>query len=202
MDNWRKYTVMVLIVGLLNLPLADLTLARGVKSTADPAAIKQRVEVFGVGASLSVRLTGGKKTKGSIVGLGEDGFALMAKPGEAPRHVAYNTVSEVKPGKLTYRAKRAPDAVEARRVVLGLGVGRHIQVKTTAGQEYHGNIQVVGPDTFTMLPDGQTAPVEIAYSDTASLGPNMSRGEKIATIAGVAGVALLVLYLIGRTQVD
>jgi hypothetical protein len=195
MDDWRKCVVMGLIVCLLNLTLADLTLARGAKSSDDPAAIKQKVEMFGVGASLKVRLAEGERMKGSVVGLGEDSLELMAKRGEAPRHIAYNSVSDVKLGKLTYRAKGAPDAVEARRVVLGLGVGRHIQVKTTAGREYHGNIQVIGTDSFRMLPDHTAVPVEIAYADTVQLGPNLSTIAKVGIIVAIA-VAIFVAWAI------
>jgi hypothetical protein len=197
MHNWRKYTVMVLIVGLLNLPLADLALARDGKSSEDAAAIKQKVEMFGVGASLKVRLTARKKMKGSLVSLGEDGFELTAKAGEAPRYIAYSNANQITLAKLKYRTKGVPDAVEARRVALGLGIGRHIQVKTTAGQEYHGNIQVIGPDTFTMLPDHQTVPVEIAFSEVGQIGPNLNTAAKIAIGVGIAvGVVVLVMVAV------
>jgi small nuclear ribonucleoprotein (snRNP)-like protein len=45
-----------------------------------------------------------------------------------------------------------------------LAVGKHIMVKTTAGKEYHGNIQALDADHFTMLPDYTTAPVQVAYT--------------------------------------
>lgn len=155
--------------------------------------MKQQIDQFGVGANLKVQLADGKKLKGSVVALGEDGFELKAKSSDTPRHIAYNNVNQVKLAKLKYRAKGTPDAVEARRVVLGLGVGHHIQVKTTAGREYHGNIQVIDSDSFTMLPDHQTAPVQIAYSEVLNLGPNMSRGSEIALAVGVVAAVVLVL---------
>jgi len=139
-----------------------------------------------VGANLKVQLADGKKLKGSVVALGEDGFELKAKSGDAPRHIAYNNVNEVKLAKLKYRAKGVPDAVEARRVVLGLGVGRHIQVKTTAGKEYHGNIQVIDADSFSMVPDRATVPIQIAFADVQHVEQNMSRGARIAIIVLVA----------------
>jgi small nuclear ribonucleoprotein (snRNP)-like protein len=159
------------------------------------------VDEFGVGAKVKVELTNGKKFKGSIQSIEDGGFVLAAAKAGSPTRVRYDNVAQLNLTKNTYKATGQPDSVEVRRVVAELGVGHHIMVKTTAGKEYHGNIQAIRSDGFTMLPDHQTAPVEIAYSDTTDLGPNMSRGEKIATIALVAGVVLLVLYLVGRTQV-
>jgi hypothetical protein len=83
-------------------------------------------------------------------------------------------------------------------VVLGLGVGHHIQVKTTAGKEYHGNIQIIDPDTFTMLPDHRTAAVQIAFSDVQYVEQNLSTGAKVAIIVGAAAAAaiLITLYIL------
>jgi hypothetical protein len=136
------------------------------------------------------------------VALGEDGFELKTKSGDGPRQIAYNNVNEVKLAKLKYRAKGTPDAVEARRVVLGLGVGHHIQLKTTPGKEYHGNIQVIGADSFTMLPDHQTAPVQIAFSDVQYVEQNLSTGAKVAIVAGVAGAVIFLLMVISLARAD
>ena len=148
-----------------------------------------------MGANLKVQLADGKKLKGSVVALGEDGFELKAKSGDAPRHIAYNNVNEVKLAKLKYRAKGVPDAVEARRVVLGLGVGHHIQAKITAGKEYHGNIQIIGTDSFTMLPDREAAPVQIAFAEVQYVEQNLSKGAQIGIAVAVVGVLVLALTL-------
>ena len=50
--------------------------------------------------------------------------------------------------KRRYRAHGQPDAAEARRVVLALGMGKHIVVNTTAGRELHGNIVAIEPGYF------------------------------------------------------
>ena len=74
-----------------------------------------------------------------------------------------------------------------------LGVGHHIQVRTTAGKEYHGNILSVGTEQFTLLPDHQAAPIEIAYSQTLRMGPNLSKGAKIAIVVVVGLVIAAVI---------
>ena len=162
-----------------------------------PEVVRQEMIQYGVGANLKLRLADGKKLKGSLVFLGEDGFELRGKPKEAPRHIAYSQVTEVKPTRLFYRAKGQPDAVEARRTVLGLGVGHHIQVKTATGKEYHGNIQTIDTDTFTMLPDRQTSVVQISFSEVQSVEKNLSKVAKIVIAVFVAGtIAVVVLVVV------
>lgn len=200
MSQWHRVIVIVLVFCIMILPVSDVAALAG-DTPSGPDQVKQQIDQFGVGANLKVQLADGKKLKGSVVSLGEEGFELRAKSDDSPRHIAYNNVNEVKLAKLKYRAKGAPDPVEARRVVLGLGVGKHIMVKTAETKEYHGNILAVERDYFTMLPDHQAAPVQIAYNKVTQVGANMSRGEKIATVAIVAGLTLLILYLIGRTQI-
>ena len=106
-------------------------------------------------------------------------------------------MAELKLAKVTYKASGQPDATEAKRVVAGLGVGRHIVLKTVGGAEYHGKVVGMKADHFTMLPDHQTAPVQIAYSDTQMLSPNLTKGEWIAigVLAGI-GIAILVGILV------
>ena len=166
------------------------------ETSTNPELVRQEIIQYGVGANLKLRLTDGKKLKGSLVFLGEDGFELRAKPQEPPRHIAYSQVTEVKPAKLVYRAKGQPDAVEARRTVLGLGVGRHIQVKTTTGNTYHGNIQTIATDTFTMLPDRQTSPVEIPFSQVQYVEQNLNKFAKIAIAVFVAGMIAVVVLVV------
>ena len=174
------------------------------ETSTNPELIRQEIIQYGVGANLKLRLADGKKLKGSLVLLAEDGFELRVKPKEPPRHIAYSQVTEVKATRLIYRAKGQPDAVEARRTVLGLGVGHHIQVKTTTGKEYHGNIQTIDTDTFTMLPDRQTVSVEIPFSQVQRVEQNLPMVAKIAiavvVVATVVIVVLLVVYVDAITK--
>jgi len=176
--------------------LGDIA-ALAAETSTHPELIRQEMIQYGVGANLKLRLADGKKLKGSLVFLGEDGFELRATPKEPPRHIAYGQVTEVKPTMIFYRAKGQPDAIEARRTVLGLGVGHHIQVKTTTGKEYHGNIQTISTDTFTMLPDRQTSSVEISFSQVQYVEQNLSKFAKIAIAVFVAGtIAVIVLVVV------
>lgn len=171
--------------------------ALAAETSTPPELVRQEMIQYGVGANLKLRLADGKKLKGSLVLLGDDGFELRGKPKDAPRHIAYSHVTEVKPTKLFYRAKGQPDAVEARRTVLGLGVGHHIQVKTATGKEYHGNIQTIDTDTFTMLPDRQTSAVQISFSEVQYVEQNLSKVAKIAIAVAVAGtIAVVVLVVV------
>jgi hypothetical protein len=111
-------------------------------------------------------------------------------------------VAQLRLAKLTYRASGQVDPAEAKRVVAGLGVGKHIMVKTAAGQEFHGNIQAIEPDQFIMLPDHQAAPVQIAYNDVRQLGPNLSTGAKIGIIAGAVGAGIVIALLIWLEHAD
>ena len=178
--------------------------ALAAEASTNPEHIKREIIQYGVGANLKLRLADGKKLEGSLVFLAEDGFELRAKPKEPPRHIAYSQVTEVKPTRLFYRAKGQPDALEARRTVLGLGVGHHIQVKTTTGKEYHGNIQTIDADTFTMLPDRQTVSVEIPFSQVQYVEQNLSTVAKIAiavvVVATIVVAVLVVVYVDAITK--
>jgi hypothetical protein len=184
--------VLVFCIGIL--PVSDVA-ALGGEAPHGPDRVKQQVNQFGAGANLKVQLADGKKLKGSVVSLGEDGFELRAKSGDSPRHIAYNNVNEVKLATLVYRAKAAPDAVEARRVVLGLGVGKHIMVKTAAGKEYHGLIVAIEEGGFAVMPDKQATAVQIAYNDVLQLGPNLSKGAVIAIVVAAAATVIIITIL-------
>ena len=197
---YRSYRVLAAVLGfsIAVWSLGDIP-ALAAETSTYPELIRQEMIQYGVGANLKLRLADGKKLKGSLAFLGEDGFDLRGKPKEAARHIAYSQVTEVKPVRLSYRAKGQPDAVEARRTVLGLGVGHHIQVKITTGKEYHGKIQSIDTDAFTMLPDRQTSAVQISFSEVQSVEQNLSKGAKIviavAVVATIAVVVLVAVYV-------
>ena len=198
MHYGKKVLVLGLVVCLGYLPVADVaTLAA---TRPDSAFAKQQIDQFGVGAKVKIQLADGKKLKGSISAIEDEGFLLASKADGSPQRVAYDQVAQLKLAKLTYKAGGQPDAVEARRVVLGLGVGHHIQVKTTAGKEYHGNIQEIGSDLLTLLPDHQTAPVQIAFADVQYVEQNLSRGAKIAIIVLV--VLAVTVTILGETLTE
>ena len=106
----------------------------------------------------------------------------------------YGNVAQLNLAKNTYKATGQPDSVAVRRVVAELGVGHHIMVKTSEAREYHGNIVAIAAESFTVLPDHTATPVQIAYNSVQQMGPNMSKGTKIALIV-LAGVAVAVVIV-------
>ncbi len=201
MIRWRKVVAIGLVYGMMVLPLGDVATLRATPAL-EPGVVRQQIGQFGVGANVRVKLTSGRQLRGTLAAVADDGFLLKVKRQSTPRHVAFTEVSEIRVAKLTYRATGQPDPTEARRVVMGLGVARHIMVKTVAGKEYHGNIQTISQNNFTLLPDHQAAPVQIAYNDVVQLGPNLSTTAKVVIVVVVAAVvALTVLVIVLTTDV-
>jgi len=190
MFNWQKFIATVLAACMLALPLGDLAVSLQAEVPPNPTVTKQQVDRWGVGAEVKVKLAGGKNLRGAISGIEDESFLLVKGQQASPKRVGYAEVAELKLAKNLYRASGQPDAIAAMRVVEALGVGRHAVVKTAAGQEYHGNIQAIDRDQFTLLPDHQSQPVQIAYSDVQQVGPNLSKGAKITIIVVVAAVAV------------
>lgn len=193
MRTKRKFAVWGLAVCVTVLSWPDLAISRDTATPATPTLMKQQIDQLGVGAKVKVRLASGEKLSGWIEAIEERAFLLASARDGSPRQVAYDQITQLSLAKLTYRASRQSDPAEAKRVVAGLGVGRHIMVKTVAGQEIHGNIQAIESDRFTMLPDHQKATVQIAYSDITQLGPNLSRAAKIAIVAAAIGAVVIII---------
>lgn len=157
-------------------------------------SVEQQVRLLGVGAKVKVKLAGGVKLRGSIEAIETGRFLLRTGKESAATPISYDHLAKVELATSTYDASRHADVIEARRVITALGAGRHIVLKTTKNQEYHGNIQSIEADHFTMLPDAQTSPIWIAYSEVAAAGPNLSKGAKIAIVVVVA-VAITVAVI-------
>jgi ribosome maturation factor RimP len=204
MYSSKKALVIALVTCLLLLPLGDVAASLDAATPPNPAVAKQQVDQYGVGAKVKIQLADGKKLKGSISAIEDEGFLLASKADGSPRRVAYGQVAQLKLAKLTYKAAGQLDPAEARRVVLGLGLGKHIMVRTAAGKEYHGLIVAIEEGGFAVMPDRESAPVQIAYGDVLQLGPNLSTRAKIAIVLGTAGavlvVALLVVWIHAMTE--
>jgi len=195
MNNWQKFLATGLAACMLVLPLGDLAVSLQAEVPPNPTLTKQQVDRWGVGAEVQVKLAGGKNLRGAISGIEDESFLLVKGQKASPKRVGYAEVAELKLAKNLYRATGQPDALAAMRVVEALGVGRHAVVKTNAGQEYHGNIQAIGQDYFTLLPDHQSQPVQIAYNDVQQVGPNLSKAAKVAIIMGAAvGAGILIMF--------
>ena len=192
MTNWQKFIAAGLAACMLVLPLGDLAVSLQAEVPPNPTLTKQQVDRWGVGAEVKVKLAGGKNLRGAISGIEDESFLLVNGQKASPKRVGYAEVAELKLAKNLYRTAGQPDPLAALRVVEALGVGRHAVVKTTAGQEYHGNIQAIDRDQFTLLPDHQSQPVQIAYNDVQQVGPNLSKGAIIAIIVGAAAAAVVI----------
>jgi ribosome maturation factor RimP len=190
MISWHKGIAIGLVCCMTVLPLGDMA-AFGATASPDRAAVKQQIDQFGVGANVKLQLADGKRLKGSISAIEDEAFLVASGREGSPQRVAYDQVAQVKLAKLTYKAAGQPDPAEARRVVLGLGVGKHIMVKTAAGKEYHGLIVAIEEGGFAVMPDKQATPVQIAYNDVLQVGPNLSTFAKVAIVAAIVVVIFL-----------
>jgi ribosome maturation factor RimP len=196
MNNWQKFLATGLAACMLVLPLGDLAVSLQAEVPPNPTLTKQQVDRWGVGAEVKVKLAGGKNLRGAISGIEDESFLLAKGQKASPKRVGYTEVAELKLAKNLYRATGQPDPLAAMRVVEALGVGRHAVVKTTAAQEYHGNIQAIDQDYFILLPDHQSQPVQIAYSDVQQVGPNLSRAAEIAIIVAAGAAAVIAILFV------
>jgi ribosome maturation factor RimP len=193
MRNWRAYVALTVVFCLYQLSLVQSLSA----ASLDTSSIQRQVSDFGVGANLNLKLAGGKKLRGAVEAIDDAGFLVSErdKPGVRLR---YSDVAQVKLANRAYRANGQPDPLGARRVVLNLGVGRHAVVKF-AGQELHGHIQSIGADAFTLLPDRETSPVQIAYSDVTYVEKNLSLGGTIVLVVLIVA-AVVVISAVAATR--
>jgi TRAP-type uncharacterized transport system fused permease subunit len=193
MNGWRQFIAVAIAIAMLHLGVADMVRSAESTTVVTATAVKQKVEWFGAGAKVKVRLASGKTVNGSILAVENDAFSV-GMPGSSGTSVAYEQVTELKLAKNTYKSKGKVDQDEVRRVVVELGVGKHVMAKRVTGEESHGNILTIDNEGFKMLPDRQSSAVEILYSETVQLGPNLSKGSKI--LIGVL-VACAVVITVG-----
>lgn len=186
MNIYSRLMTRGLVFCMLLLPFGDLQSSLGAATPFGPSSVKQQVEQFGVGANVKLKLAGGEMLRGSIQAI-EGGSLLLTSGGAStPRRISFDQIAQVRLAKITYKASGQPDYLEVRRVVTALGAGKHVVVRTTHGNEYHGNIQAIDQDHLTMLPDLQSAPVQIGYGEVSAIGPNLSKASKVAILIAVA----------------
>lgn len=191
--NFKRGSICIVLMGcMVFVPLNDVAAYPQPATPPYPSSIKQQVERMGVGAEVKLKLAGGEKLRGYLQAIDDQGFLLEKGQQKSQRRIAYEQVARVTPASLVYRASGSPDPIAASRVVAGLGAGHHIVVKTTDGREYHGNIQVIGEDHFVMVPDHQTASVQISYTRVHYVEQNLSKGAKIAIV-----VVIVVVVVVG-----
>lgn len=155
---------------------------------------KQQVELFGVGATVKVKLASREKLEGSIVAIDAESFDLASRREGLRRRITYGEVTELKFAKKTYKSSGPPNATEAKRVAAGL-IGGHVAVKMPSGTTLRGHVQEVSGDHFVLLLDQAARPFEIPYGEVQELGPNLSTTAKTALWVGV-GLAVATAILV------
>ena len=195
MINWKKSTVLTLITCLSIMPLSDVSLWAKTVAAASLTETRESLNLLGEGAKVKVVLTDGTKLKGVVQGVDESGLVLMAN-GKQATTVAFDQIGQLKSARRSYKAKGSIDAQEARRAVVGLGVGQHIMVKFDGDKELHGFIKTIGMDRFSILPDHQSAPVEVAYNDIQVVHQNMGAGATLAIVIGIIAAAAIIAVIV------
>ena len=186
MKERRRIVAVGLALSLFHISLVQSAVAAPAVTTS----IREQVSVFGTGAEVKLKLARGEKLRGSIEAIDDSGFLFLER-NRAARRITYDEVAHLAfPQR--YKAKGEPDPLQARRVVLALGVGKHVGVKFS-GREVHGHIQAIGGDHFTVLPDKQAAPVEIAFNEVRYVEKNLSAGATIVLVVVVAAVVVVIL---------
>jgi hypothetical protein len=186
----------ILVFGLI----VSMGLTPVLTAAAPVSDIKARVDLMGTGAPVELKLAGGGKLRGTIGAIEADRFEVVSQRRGAPsREVACTEVLELKLARSTYRSGGTPDVEQARRVVAGLGVGRHVAAKITSGQVFRGNLHTLAGDHFVLQLDGSARLMPITYSSVQNLGPNMSNAVKFSMVgaAAAASAALLVKLAAG-----
>ena len=192
MNDLRKTTAIWLVVSLFYLSSLQAT------APAGPALMKRKVDLFGVGASVKLKLADGEKLRGSIEAIKDENFVLDQGQGASERLIAYDQVADLDLTKHRYRARGQTDLLEAKRVVAALGVGKHVVVNTTGGRELHGYIQAIEPDHFTVLPDREAAPVQILYSEVRHVEKNLSAGATLVLVILIVAAVAVVSTVIAK----
>ena len=126
--NLRTLTIQILIAALVHSPVLNAASKPNVGDGKPP--LRQRIEQFGVGTELKVKLADGTKLRGLVERIDQESFLLAAKDNGASREIAYNQLDRLSYPKRGYNAEGStPDASAAKRMVVQLGVGEHIMVK-------------------------------------------------------------------------
>jgi ribosome maturation factor RimP len=196
----RKLTAKVLTFGLLHFSIV----AGGTRlQAASPSnEVKQRVEQFGVGTELKLKLAGGDSVRGQVQSIGPDSFLFVPKEDSTPREIAFSELEKVRYPKGGYKADTAPDPAAAKRMVVQLGVGEHIMVKVSPTEKVRGHIRAINEDHFLVQPDGQTANLSVPYNSVWKVNKNLSFGATIAIVVGIAAAVVLILVLSGEDDID
>ena len=191
MNNRQKAIAIGLVACILVLPISDLGVSLQAKAPKEPTALKQKVELLGVGANVKVQPKNRPELRGSISAIEDNGFRLGSKGTASPEFVSYDEVLFLDYVHGSFKTAGQPDPVEARRVIVGRGIGYGLKLKLSDGRALTGRTQAVDREHFTFLPDHESQPVQINYTD---LQHAKRKGFPLwAGIAIAGGISALVL---------
>ena len=191
MTNWQKFIAIGLAACMLVLPFGDLAVSLQAKAPKEPTALKQKVELLGVGANVKVQPKNKPELRGSISAIEDNGFRLSSKGTASPEFVSYDEVLFLDYVHGSYKAAGQLDPVEARRVIVGRGIGYGLKLKLSDGRALTGRTQAVDREHFTFLPDHQSEPVQISYTDLQhAKRKGFPLWAGIAIAGGITGLVL------------
>jgi ribosome maturation factor RimP len=182
--------------------LSVVSAAAEVQGGSAPAGLQRRVEQFGVGTDLVIKLRTGEKLRGSVDSIGGDSFVVTSNKDGTSRQIAFHDLQSVRYPKRGYKAEGRPDAAAAKRMVVQLGVGEHIMVQVSPTEKIRGHIVQIQEDHFVIRPDGQTRTVDVPYSAIWKVNRNLSFGATLAIVTGIAAAAVLILVLSGEEDIN
>jgi ribosome maturation factor RimP len=197
--NVRKLTAQLLSAGLVGFSWISLG---STLEAASPPGLKQRVEQFGVGTELKIKLRSGEQVRGAIETIGDDHFTVATRDDGVRKEIAFEDLRQVRYPKRGYKAEGTPDAALAKRMVVQLGVGQHIMVKVSPTQKVRGHIREIHDDYFVIQPDEETGTMRVPYGSIWKVNKNLSFGATVAIVVGIAAAAILILVLSGNEEVD
>lgn len=92
---------------------------------------------------------------------------------------------------LGFAASKPVDVAQVKAKVAARGVGQGVRVTLADKTEQKGMIVSIGDQSFVLQPKGASAQSEVQYAQVTGVHRDkLSTGQKVAIVAGIAGVAI------------
>ncbi len=191
----KKITSICLTVCLVLLSSTQCVSAADTHQPDGSALLKQKAELFGIGADVRVRLSDGQKIRGQISSIEDAGFTLAPLARSTTRLIRFDDTSELTLIAQKYRASGTTDASEARRAIAGLGIGRHIVVQT-GDTKIHGHIRTIEMDHFVIAPDDEANLIALQYQDVRQVGKNLG----VLSTIGLVAIIIVAIVVVAKVK--
>ena len=207
-----RFLVVVLIAALINALTAQSVSATSFTPGEDRW---ETIATLPPGAELRLTFRDGTSVTGTLVRADADSVllkdnrpgpgGLRTQPGARLEDAMTFQRTDVETVRVTrtkpaYIASGQPDADSVRRAVMALGVGKKVEVRTTAAMRIRGRIRSIEADRFRVVRGGALGSTEIIeFASVASIkGTGLDRST--ALLIG-AGIAVTVIILLARPWV-